>query len=209
MCQIVSVLFETFFVIMTLNQIEGPIMNEKILIYQIKHGNQQALDKLISRYYPDIYRYIFLKLHRKEDAEDVAQEVFLRFIRQIPTYHHRDKLLNYLYTIAYSCCMDYFRKQKPFEDFLDYENQISDPVNVHSFILQQIQAEQIQLLLKKLSFKEQDVIIFHLYQQMTFKEIAQILNMPEQTIKSCFYRALKKLRILWKEENHETANSHF
>lgn len=201
--------FETFSVMMTLNLVEGPIMNEKILIYQIKHGNQQALEKLISHYYPDIYRYIFLKLSRKEDAEDITQEVFLRFIRQIPTYHHRDKLLNYLYTIAHSCCIDYFRKQKTFEDFLNYENQIADPVDVHTSILQQVQAEQIQLLLKKLSFKEQDVIIFHLYQQMTFKEIAQILNTPEETIKSCFYRALKKLRTLWKEEHHETTDSHF
>lgn len=178
-------------------------MKENVLILQIKHGNQKALNTLISHYYPSIYRYIYLKIYTKEDAADITQEVFLRFIRQIPTYHHQGKLLNYLYTIAHSCCIDYIRKQKHFEDWENYENEIADPINVHISTLDQIEWETMNRLLKKLSLRQQDVIIFHLYQQMTFKEIAKILNEPEETIKSCFYRAIRKLRLLWKEENHE------
>lgn len=178
-------------------------MKEHLLILQIKRGNQKALDILISRYYPDIYRYVYLKIYIKEDAADITQEVFLRFIRQIPFYHHKDKLLNYLYTIAHSCCIDYFRKQKYFEDWENYENEIEDPINIHDATLDQIEIEIVDTLLKKLSLRQQDVIIFHLYQQMTFKEIAKIRNEPEETVKSCFYRAIKKLRLLWKEENHE------
>lgn len=106
-------------------------MKENVLILQIKHGNQKALNTLISHYYPSIYRYIYLKIYTKEDAADITQEVFLRFIRQIPTYHHQGKLLNYLYTIAHSCCIDYIRKQKHFEDWENYENEIADPINVH------------------------------------------------------------------------------
>ena len=175
-------------------------MNQKLLIYQIKKGNKQALEELIRHFYPDVYRYIYLKLTIKEDAKDLCQEVFLRFIRQIPMYHDKGKLVNYLYTIAYSVCMDYFRKQKFMDDFDDYENQIADPKDLHEDVLRQIQSEQLQKLLIKLSFLEQDVIIFHFYQQKTFKEISHILNEPEETIKSRYYRALRKLKSMWKEE---------
>ena len=174
-------------------------MNQKLLIYRIKKGNKQALEELIHRFYPDIYRYIYLKLTIKEDAKDLCQEVFVRFIHQIPMYRDNGKLINYLYRIAYSVCMDYFRKQKFLDDFEEYENQIPDSKNLHDDVLKQIQSELLQKLLIKLSLSEQDVIVFHFYQQLTFKEIASILNEPEETIKSRYYRSLRKLRTMWKE----------
>ena len=107
-------------------------MNQKLLIYQIKKGNKQALEELIHHFYPDVYRYIYLKLTIKEDAKDLCQEVFLRFIRQIPMYHDKGKLINYLYTIAYSVCMDYFRTQQSLADFDNYANQLAHPPPPHA-----------------------------------------------------------------------------
>lgn len=176
----------------------GKDMNEKRLIARIRHGNASALNELIRIYYPSVKQYVSLKLPVKEDAQDITQEVFLRFIRQIPTYRHEGKLANYLYVIASHCCTDHFRTQKhqplPLE-----ETKIRDPGNLHIDTLRKLEHERLHALIVRLPPEEQDAVVFHDLKEMSFREISEMLDVPQSTLKSRHAWALSRLRSLWKE----------
>lgn len=173
-------------------------MNEKRLIARIRHGDEAALNALIRTYYPSVRQYVSLKVPVKEDAQDITQEVFLRFIRQIPTYRHEGKLAHYLYVIASHCCTDHFRTQKhqplPLEEI-----RIPDSIDLHIDTLRKLEHERLRALIMCLPPEEQDTIVFHDLKEMSFREISEMLDVPQSTLKSRHARALSRLRSLWKE----------
>ena len=74
-------------------------MNEKAYLKEIRKGNQEALNAFIETLYPSVYRYVFCKVAGKEEAKDITQEVFLRFIKQIHNYQSNGKVVNHKYYI--------------------------------------------------------------------------------------------------------------
>lgn len=174
-------------------------MNEKAYLKEIRKGNQEALNAFIEALYPSVYRYVFCKVSGKEEAKDITQEVFLRFIKQIHNYRSDGKVLAYLYTIAMNCCHTYYRKEKRF-DYTELNDEISkDDYNLSEDVLHTLSFEELRLFLQKLPDKDQDILIFHYLKQMTFKEISQITNESENTLKTRHYRALAKMKKLIKD----------
>lgn len=174
-------------------------MNEKAYLREIRNGNQDALNALIEELYPPVYRFVFCKVSGKEEAKDITQEVFIRFMKQIYSYKSDGKLLAYLYVIAMNCCHSYYRKEKRY-DYLELQEEIlSDEKNLNEEILDQLQFHELKQYLLKLSDKDQNVLILHYLKQMTFKEIAELLQENEATLKTRHYRALKKIKQDMKE----------
>ena len=79
------------------------------------------MDILIQSYYPFIYAYVSRKMLMDDCAKDITQEVFLRFLRYLPTYRQEGKLLHYLYRIASNVCKDYYRKMQYHEDISELD----------------------------------------------------------------------------------------
>lgn len=174
-------------------------MNESNLIRKIKKGDENAMDILIQSYYPFIYAYVSRKMLMDDCAKDITQEVFLRFLRYLPTYRQEGKLLHYLYRRASNVCKDYYRKMQYHEDISELDYMIEDDTNVHESILNQLKYEELMLWISKLNDIQQDVIILKYFHQLTFKEIADIHHIPVSTVKSRHTQALIKLRKLMKE----------
>lgn len=175
-------------------------MKEKFQIRKIKKGDQDALNAFIQDVYPPIYRYVYCKVSGKEEAKDITQDVFYRFVRQLSTYDWDGNVLAYLYTIASNCCASYYKKTKRF-DCIELIEELAAEEPATYQLLDQLQLEELKLLLLRLPPIDQDIIIFHYVKQMTFKEIAHILAEHEGTIKTRHYRSLHKIRKLWKEVN--------
>ena len=125
--------------------------------------------------------------------------MFIRFIRQIPTYHHEGKLLHYLYRIASNVCKDHYKKREYHEDIQDLEYQLEDEKTVHETVLTQMRNEELMLFIDKLNDNQQNVILLKYFHQLTFKEIAQLYHIPISTVKSRHTQALIKLRSYMKE----------
>ena len=87
-------------------------MNDYLLILQMKHGNENAFDKFVRKYYAEILLYCRNHCLDQTEAEDLTQETFLRFIENIASYQHIGKAKNYLYVIARNLCKDYAKKWK-------------------------------------------------------------------------------------------------
>ena len=86
-------------------------MKESELIRKLHNGDKEAAGLIIERYYADIYRFCLYMVQSEEDAYDITQESFLKFIKYGTSYHHQN-LKGYLLMIARNLCFDYFRDKK-------------------------------------------------------------------------------------------------
>ncbi|HJB36108.1 MAG TPA: sigma-70 family RNA polymerase sigma factor [Candidatus Blautia merdipullorum] len=162
-------------------------LNDNKLILQIQRGNRRCADELVERYYSSILRYCSWHCYNTDRAEDLTQETFLRVFRDIYMYEQKGSFNAYLYTIAHHLCIDENRKLITFE--LDKDLPMKDDR------LQQVEdREQIKHLLKLLTPVQREVILLHCGEQLSFREIAQILDIPARTAQSRFRAAITILR---------------
>lgn len=97
-------------------------MNDRELIRKIRAGDKNALDRIVDRYYGDIYRFCLYLTADEAESYDITQEVFLRFMKYMSSYSHRN-LKGYLLIIARNLCRDYFSRRDKENDM-----RISDSV---------------------------------------------------------------------------------
>ncbi len=86
-------------------------MDDRDMIREIQRGRKEYLNVIAEKYYDDIYRFCCYQTGSRQDAYDLAQETFLRFIRMVGRYRYQN-LKGYLLTIARNVCVDYFRDNK-------------------------------------------------------------------------------------------------
>lgn len=82
------------------------------LIEKMRMGDEQALEDFVKKYYSQILTYCRIHTQDAGYGEDLTQETFIRFFHALPSYRHRGKAGNFLYTIAGNLCRDYHRKRK-------------------------------------------------------------------------------------------------
>lgn len=85
--------------------------------------DEEKVEDLVRKYYSDIYKYCFFHLGNKETAQDITQDVFLKFLKSLDTYREYGKLKNYLYVVAKNTIKDFFRKR--YETIDELETEIS------------------------------------------------------------------------------------
>ena len=96
-------------------------MKESELMRKLHNGDKEAAGLIIERYYADIYRFCLYMVQSKEDAYDITQESFLKFIKYGTSYHHQN-LKGYLLMIARNLCFDYFRDKKVTETSVGWKS---------------------------------------------------------------------------------------
>lgn len=182
-------------------------MTEQELIEAFKDGDINALEQIIDIYKAGLYGFL-LKLTGKQDvAEDIFQEVFIKFVKNPRAYSERDKFKSWLYTVARNAAMDYFRREKiknemqiVVEDGSDGESRIAATLGVSAndtpekIYENKILSEKIDLALTKLSVEQRETFYMRHYGQLSFKEIADVLNVPIGTVLARMSRSAALLR---------------
>lgn len=188
-------------------------MKEDIqLIKQIKRNqNRGAAEKLISKYYDEIYRYVYRQWGHKENAMDITQDIFISVLKSIYSYDHKKSAFRtYLYRIATNKMIDAYRKNTPdFVQFEDYE-EIMAKGNEEDILKNLFHNDLIWAIeeyIRKSPSDIQQIFRLHVYAGYTFVEIADMQNLSEGTVKSKFYRFLKKIREEFKDEYRNTEQS--
>lgn len=197
---------------------EFPYMNslfDRYLLFRLKtKHDQEAFARLYDRYVESIYRFVFLKLPSREMAEDVAAETFLKCWQYIQNQHTVGNIRALLYRIARNLVVDIYRKTNPnhaldvsvtFEPAVassDIEGEavtggiFSD--NQQGRMLIEARAD-IALIVKKMArLKEdyRDVLTLRLIDDLSFGDIAQILEKSPGNIRVIYHRAMKALGAL-------------
>ncbi len=176
--------------------------------------DERFIEDLICGNYEDIYKYCYRLLKNKTLAEDVTQEVFLKFISSMERYREYGKMKNYLYVIAGNAVRDYLKKASTlYETSVDIQEKY--PGGKRSFrykntgstggpdsvtlcgsgeIDRLIDRIQVIEALDTLEPAEREMIILRYYQEMRLKDIAAVMEMPVSTVRYRLKQAEKILR---------------
>ena len=171
------------------------MLSDDKLIEQIKVGDEQAAEELITRYYASILRYCRWHCSGVEKAEDLTQETFYKLFKNISGYKGKRKFKAYLYTIANRLCIDESRK-KPLYSIEDEEIIIDE---CDEIIRMEDKAE-VNYLLSTLSPEQREAIILRFGEQLEFHEIAKVMGCNMRTAQS---RVRNGLKIMRKEQGNE------
>ena len=171
------------------------MLSDDKLIEQIKAGDEQAAEELITRYYASILRYCRWHCSSVEKAEDLTQETFYKLFKNISGYKGKRKFKAYLYTIANRLCIDESRK-KPLYSIEDEEIIIDECDD----ILRMEDKAEVNYLLSTLSPEQREAIILRFGEQLEFHEIAKVMGCNMRTAQS---RVRNGLKIMRKEQGNE------
>ena len=170
------------------------------LISRLKNGEREAFAQLISKYQQDIYKLAYFKLWNQAEAEEAAQEAFVKSLAAIGSLRDGKKYFGFLKTITLNCCNDMITHRIREGDPLpEYESVETNPIHVFNpgspeeIIEKKEIISQVRKGLDQLEENEREIVILKHYQELTFKEIGRRLGMPENTAKIKFYRTLEKL----------------
>ena len=166
-------------------------MKDSELIQKVHSGNKEAVGIIIERYYADIYRFCLYMVQTENDAYDIAQETFLKFMKYGTSYKHHN-LKGYLLTIARNICFNYFRDKK--EKVAVIEKEV---IKIYFVIQMKIKTRN---LLKELSQDTREIIILRIYEEMKFKDIAKIMGCSVSTTKSRFRLGINQLKKLMEND---------
>ena len=181
--------------------------DEKKLIKKAKNQDREAFGTLYDVYMDRIYRFIFLRVSKKSDAEDITQKVFIKAWQSIDRYEIRKNVpfSSWLYRIAKNTVIDYYRTEKNHSAIEDIpEHEISEEAKDHEKAADDtLKFNQIKEALSELTDNQQDIIIMKFVEELENKEIAEILDKTEVAIRVTQHRALKKLRKIIKKEQED------
>ena len=185
-------------------------LTDEALVALYAQGNNSAFDVLLNRYKKSIYSYIFFIVHNRDLAEDIFQDTFMKVVMTIKQGRYTDngKFKAWITRIAHNLIIDNFRQER-------YENTVSnDEVEVDllndmklcdSNIEDEMIQEQVLLDVKKLvnhlPENQREVLEMRFYQDMSFKEIADITGVSINTALGRMRYAILNMRRM-AEENH-------
>jgi RNA polymerase sigma-70 factor, ECF subfamily len=173
-------------------------------IKQVLKGDQDAFAEVIELYKDKVFQICFRMLGNRHEAEDIAQEAFIRAYVNIHTFNQKRKFSTWLYRIATNLCIDRIRKKKP-DYYLDAEVTGTDGLTMYSQIAadgqlpeeeveeMELQAE-IQRQILKLPDKYRSVIVLKYIDELSLQEISEILDLPLGTVKTRIHRGREALR---------------
>src|ERR1700728_4622266 len=182
------------------------------VMLRVKAGDQSAFDYLVQKYRRPLVSFMYRMARNSAAAEDLAQEVFLRVYRSRQTYEASAKFTTWLYRIATNLAVNHARdtrhERPEVSVSLDETNDDSSTTTLQlpdgALTAEQamVQRERLQAIRSKVeALPEQQrlAVIMHKYQQMDYKQIAEILKKSESATKSLLFRAYETLRDQLKE----------
>jgi len=158
-------------------EVAGPVPD---VIARAKAGDRGAFAELYDRHIDSVYRYLLYRVREPSDAEDLASEVFTRAFANIHRYRWQGKsFLAWLYTIARNAVTDRRRRERPMVD-------LDNAYGVGA--------------VKHLTTEQQEVIVLRFVENMSSRQVAQVLGKNEGAIRALQFRALGRLRKLLTSE---------
>jgi RNA polymerase sigma-70 factor, ECF subfamily len=187
---------------------EGLGVPDGVLVGQALAGDQCAFDILVRRYQRLLVSYIHSFLKDGEQVYDVLQHVFFKLYVSLPILLTNVSLKGWLFQVARNRCLDelrirYRRIEIPFSTFdwkyheeeLSPIEAITDPDPLPEEVAERIELHcLLQQAMLSLPPKLRSIVYLHCFRQLSFSEIGRMLNMPETTVKTYFYRSLPRLR---------------
>lgn len=197
---------------MEIDEKDYPHLNDEILFNRYTGGDMKAFEALLQRTKGLIYSLILRYVKSHSEADELFQEVFFKVCKNKDLFRESISFKSWLVTITKNTCIDYTRKQKrslkteTLDGDLDEDRRhlaeiiASDEMNPDENLSIQIENEELQQLLDKLSMEQRDTFYMKVVMELTFEEIGQAMECSTNTAKSRYRYALNTLRGLVKRK---------
>jgi RNA polymerase sigma-70 factor (ECF subfamily) len=187
--------------------------DDSVLVSLYVNGNEKAFETLMLRHKDRIYRSVYVKIKNPALAEDIFQEVFIKIINvmKLGRYNEEGKFLPWALRIAQNMVIDHFRRNKKIK-LISESSSASDDYNIfHTLKLQDANIEecitkeemeqQIVGLIDFLPEAQRDILLMRLFQEMSFKDIAEAKDISINTALGRMRYALINMRKIMEERN--------
>jgi RNA polymerase sigma-70 factor (ECF subfamily) len=170
-------------------------LNDDELVNLYKQGAKEAFAEIYKRYGTYVFNYALSITRIKDKSEDIAQEVFMRFIDRITEYTPQGKLKNYLLTATRNRSFDWIEKERTY-----YKNLKSMKIELvkegddAGITDNPYEVTGLNSALSELPDEQREVVMLKTYQDMTFEEIAEMQKCPLSTALSRYQYAIKSLK---------------
>jgi RNA polymerase sigma-70 factor, ECF subfamily len=166
------------------------------LIRQAARGNVEAYNLLVSRWEKRVYNYLLRITRNREDALDLAQDVFLKAYQNLRKLDDPQRFAPWLYRIAHNEAYSMFRKRRPETDVEEVPPEATDTgITVGGSPVFPIELSlAVASVLGRLSPDQREAVVLKIYQGFKFEEMAEILGCPVSTVKSRVYTALELMK---------------
>ena len=181
-------------------------MNETEIIDRLKQGNESAFRELVDSYRQLVVNACFGLLHNIDDAEDVAQEVFIEVFRSIDKFRADSKISTWLYRIAINRSLNFMRDNKKLRWFRSLNDavgskkemlnqMVSDHSDTPEFDMEHCQrALLLHEAIDSLPEKQRVAFTLNKYEDLTYKEISEVMKLSVSSVESLIHRAKKSLQ---------------
>jgi RNA polymerase sigma-70 factor (ECF subfamily) len=180
-------------------------MDTGALQQRLKHGDSAAFQELLSRYQHRVINTCYGFVRQREDAEDIAQEVFLEVYQSIQKFRGGAKLSTWIYRISVTKSLDFIRKKNRKKRFGTLRNilardaeieRIPAPTNDNPehIVAQQERARMLKEAVEALPKNQQIAMTLHKYEGFSYKEVAEIMSTSVSSVESLIHRAKKNLQ---------------
>lgn len=181
-------------------------MTDSEIIRQILQGDRNRYRELVERYQPMVFRTCMGFLHNKDDADDLTQEVFIQAYQTLQGFKGDASFSTWIYRIAVNASLNKIRKSSKnalfqrletafgSEKNKEYSFSIPDPENPENILILHEHREWVQKALNSLPENQRTAIVLSKYDELSQKEIAEIMNTTEGAIEALIQRAKANLR---------------
>ena len=182
-------------------------MNDSELVSRIISNDEQAFRLLVERYQTLVINTCFGFIHDQEDAQDIAQDVFIEVLHSVNKFRNEAKISTWLYRIAVNKSLNYIRSRNKFRWFRKtgeiYSN--NDPVDPQitevtdndtpvSIIENKERSETLHAAVNALPENQKIAFVLNKFEELSYKEIADVMNISLSAVESLIFRARKSLQ---------------
>ncbi len=176
------------------------MLADQEMIQKIIAGETHMFSIFVDRYKDKVFNLVYRFTGDYSETEDICQEIFITVYKKLPSFKADARVSTWLYKVASNKCIDWYRskKRKTFFTFFGGTGQIDDvkadtPAPQEIYILNEEQ-KTLQNAVNKLDEKYRIVVVMFYYQHLSYRDIAEILELSVRTVETRLYRAKKILK---------------
>ncbi len=176
--------------------------DDEVIDRYISERNHKDFEILYGRYSKKVFGKCISILKDEEKAQDATQEIFVKILLNLGKFNKKSRFSTWLYSITYNYCIDYVRKSKKdksvlVEDLANEYDRASD--DVEDYFMTELNVKRLKLILEQIAINDKLILLMKYQDEMSIKEISQIIEKSESAIKMQIKRAKLRFQKTYRE----------
>ena len=179
------------------------INNDDYYIKKILEGDSKSFGVIVERYQNMVFALALKMLKHREESEEVSQDTFIKVYKSLSKFNGESKFSTWIYRIAYNTCLDRIKKNSKYNNDVEINDVTSNEIFQAENIFDSLENKERSIIIKECMDKlpEDERVIMHLFyfEELSLKEIVDIVSLNEGNVKVKLFRGRKKLFSIFKE----------